>query len=90
MQTLPQQLVTLYGETRARLVVSEYRAMFAKSEFVKTDLANFCNAAAENVAPTEYERGVEEGKRRVWLHISRVLGLGAEDFIAYADGAKLP
>lgn len=90
MQTLPQQLITLYGETRARVVVSEYRAAFAKAEFVKTDLANFCNAAAENAAPSEYERGVEEGKRRVWLHIARVLGLGPEDFIPYADGERLP
>lgn len=89
MQTLPQQLVTLYGESRAKLVLAEYKLLFAKAELVKTDLASFCNAAGENAGSSEFERGIEEGKRRVWLHIARILGLTADDFVAYADGTKL-
>jgi hypothetical protein len=88
-QTLPQQLVMLYGETRAKLVLAEYRALFAKGDLVKTDLAAFCNAAGENAGANEFERGIEEGKRRVWLHIARILGLTVEDFVGYADGSRL-
>ena len=90
MQTLPQQLLMLYGEAGAKLVLAEYKSLFAKADLVKTDLAAFCNAAGENAGASEYERGVEEGKRRVWLHIARILGLDADDFVGYADGARLP
>ena len=50
------------------------------------DLALFCNAAAPIEGNGEFDRGVEEGKRRVWLHVARMCGLDATDFVSIADG----
>jgi hypothetical protein len=57
-------------------------------ELLKADLAMFCNAAAPIIGASEFERGVEEGKRRVWLHIARTCGLQPQDFVLTADGAR--
>jgi hypothetical protein len=41
------------------------------------------------VGASEFDRGVEEGKRRVWLHVARMAGLKASDFVSIADGKDL-
>lgn len=86
--TLPQIIQALWGH-KAPGVAEQYREVFERRELVKTDLAMFCNAAAPIEGASEFERGVNEGKRRVWLHIARMCGLTADDFIGIADGEKV-
>jgi hypothetical protein len=86
MHSLPKIVQTLWGRTRAPRVSEEYRLACRGRELFVRDLALFCNAAAPIVGDGEFERGVEEGKRRVWLHISRMCSLEAADFISIADG----
>lgn len=88
MQSLPQILAGLWGARRAKWVAAQYAATFDGRELVKTDLAMFCHAAAPIDGATEFERGVAEGKRRVWLHIARMCGLTSDDFVAIADGVR--
>ena len=87
MLSLPQIVAALWGR-RARGVAAQYAQAFHGRELVKADLAMFCNAAAPIEGASEFERGVAEGKRRVWLHIARMCGLTSDDFVAIADGAK--
>ena len=87
MPSLPQILAALWGR-RARAVAAQYAQALHGRELVKADLAMFCNAAAPIEGASEFERGVAEGKRRVWLHIARMCGLTSDDFVAIADGAK--
>ena len=87
MRTLPQLLSGLWGRTAPR-VAAEYAEAFEGRELLKADLAMFCNAAAPIIGESEFERGVEEGKRRVWLHIARTCGLEPQDFVHTADGAR--
>ena len=87
MHSLPQIVAALWGR-RARAVASQYAQSFAGRELVKADLAMFCHAAAPIEGASEFERGVAEGKRRVWLHVARMCGLTSDDFVAIADGAK--
>ena len=87
MRTLPQLLSGLWGRTAAR-VAAEYAEAFEGRELLKADLAMFCNAAAPIEGASEFDRGIEEGKRRVWLHIARTCGLEPEDFVHTADGAR--
>lgn len=88
MQTLPEIVVALWGRMRAPRVTEEYRTAFQGRDLLARDLAMFCNAAGPIVGPGEFERGVEEGKRRVWLHVSRMCGLTPSDFVTIADGGK--
>ena len=88
MQSLPQILAKLWGTHRAPAVVDEYQLAFAGRHLVLRDLALFCNAASPIEGASEFDRGVEEGKRRVWLHISRVCGLNHTDFVPIADGTN--
>ena len=88
MQTLPEIVLTLWGRTRAARVADEYRIAFQGRDLLMRDLAMFCNAAAPIAGAGEFERGVEEGKRRVWLHVMRMRGLQASDFVKIADGNK--
>jgi hypothetical protein len=87
MRSLPQLLSGLWGRAASR-VAAEYAEAFEGRELLKADLAMFCNAAAPIAGDSEFERGVEEGKRRVWLHIARICGLQPEDFVHTADGAR--
>ena len=88
MPTLPEIVVALWGRARAPKVVDEYRQALQRRDLLMRDLAMFCNAAAPITAPNEFERGVEEGKRRVWLHITRMCGLESSDFVTIADGGN--
>lgn len=88
MQTLPQIVLTLWGRKRAPAVVEDYRSALSGRELLVRDLAMFCNAAAPISGANEFDRGVEEGKRRVWLHIMRMRGLSPSDFVTIADGGK--
>jgi hypothetical protein len=45
----------------------------------------FCNAAAPIIGTSGFERGIEEGKRRVWLHIARLAALQPQDFVEITD-----
>lgn len=86
MKSLPELLALLWGSSRARNVADDYKsACNAHSLFVR-DLAMFCNAAAPIRGDCEFDRGVEEGKRRVWLHITRMSALNQNDFVSIADG----
>lgn len=86
MPTLPELVATLWGKKRAQAVAMEYRVAFSGHDLLMRDLAMFCNAAAPVQGVSEFDRGVEEGKRRVWLHIARMVELKPEDFAAVADG----
>lgn len=88
MQTLPGMILALWGRKRARQVAEQYRIALQGRDFLVRDLAMFCNAAAPVAGANEFERGVEEGKRRVWLHITRMCGLRPSDFVTIADGEK--
>lgn len=88
MLSLPQKIMALWGRRRAIEVTHEYQAAFQNRNLLARDLAMFCNAASPITGANEFERGVEEGKRQVWLHIARVCGLRAEDFVVIADGTN--
>lgn len=88
MPTLPDLVVTLWGRRRAPQVVGEYRQALYGRHLLMRDLAMFCNAAAPIQGGGEFERGVEEGKRRVWLHVTRMCGLEPSDFVTIADGGR--
>jgi len=86
MPRLTDMVLLLWGRAQAPKVADEYRLALAGRDLLIRDLAMFCNAAAPIAAPSEFERGVEEGKRRVWLHVARMCGLKASDFVTIADG----
>ena len=88
MTTLLTLLRKLWGK-RADAVARDYTRAFAAHPLLETDLAIFCNAGAPITGKTEFDRGVEEGKRRVWLHIARVRRLSQNDFVAIADGERV-
>ncbi len=88
MQTLPQIVLALWGRKRAAYVADEYRNALQGRDLLVRDLAMFCNAAAPLSGANEFDRGVEEGKRRVWLHVTRMCGLKPADFVTIADGGK--
>lgn len=81
-------LATLWGR-RSPDIALAYRAAFDQYRLLEADLAIFCNAGAPITGGTEFDRGVEEGKRRVWLHIARMRGLKPEDFVSIADGERI-
>jgi hypothetical protein len=83
--SLPDTLLALWGD-RAPLVAEEYSESLKTFHLMATDIAAFCNAAAPIMGATEFDRGVEEGKRRVWLHMARVAGLQHQDFIKISNG----
>lgn len=87
MRSLVQIAAALWGR-RAADVAQNYREAFDHRPLLEADLAIFCNAGAPIEGAGEFERGVEEGKRRVWLHIARMRGLKPQDFVFIADGAK--
>lgn len=84
---LPQMLRTLWGR-KAIVVAQDYNDVWARHPDALADLAVFCNAASPITGANEFERGVEEGKRRVWLHIARISNLRAEDFIPISNGER--
>lgn len=85
LRTLPEIVLDLWGRKRGVQVTQEYWNA-AQMPLLMRDLAIFCNAAAHVQGATEFDRGVEEGKRRVWLHVSRMAGLKPSDFVGIADG----
>ena len=85
MATLPHLLTLLWGR-RSPSVASAYREAFGHDSLLRRDLAMFCNVAAPISGASGFERGVEEGKRRVWLHIARLSALNPEDFVSISDG----
>ncbi|MEQ1867608.1 MAG: hypothetical protein ABL996_23525 [Micropepsaceae bacterium] len=88
MPSLIKTIAALWGR-RSADVARAYAAAFDGRPLLETDLAIFCNAGAPIAGGTEFERGVEEGERRVWLHIARMRGLKPEDFVNIADGERL-
>jgi hypothetical protein len=86
LKSLPEIVLALWGWPDSAKAVDEYKLAFAGRPMLVRDLAMFCYAAAPNDAATDFERGVIEGKRRVWLHISRMRNLEHTDFVAVADG----
>lgn len=86
MASLPEIVKALWGARKAAEVAAQYADATRRHDLLVRDLAMFCNAAAPIAGATEFERGVEEGKRRVWLHISRMSGLKPSDFVTIADG----
>jgi hypothetical protein len=85
MKTLPDILSLLWGRQQAPRVASAYRAACQQNPLFLRDLAVFCNAAAPIAGASEFDRGVEEGKRRAWLHVARLAALGPEDFVSLTD-----
>lgn len=88
MTSLVKSIAALWGR-RARDLARAYAQAFAGRPLLEADLAIFCNAGAPITGANEFERGVEEGKRRVWLHIARMRALKPEDFVSIADGERL-
>jgi len=87
MSSLIKSVVALWGRRASDLACS-YAYVFDRYRLLEADLAIFCNAGAPITGANEFERGVEEGKRRVWLHIARMRGLKPEDFVSIADGER--
>ena len=85
MKSLPDLLSLLWGQPAARRVADEYRAVCSANPRFLRDIAVFCNAAAPVAGACEFDRGVEEGKRRVWLHLARIARLDPDDFVSIAD-----
>ena len=88
MSSLINTIAALWGR-RATGVARAYAVAFDQHRLLEADLAIFCNAGAPIMGATEFDRGVEEGKRRVWLHIARMRGLRPEDFVSIADGERI-
>ena len=88
MSSLIRTVAILWGR-RAQTVVHDYTAAFDQHRLLEADLAIFCNVGAPIAGANEFERGVEEGKRRVSLHIARMRGLKPEDFVNIADGDRI-
>jgi hypothetical protein len=86
--TLIEMLRNMWGN-RAPLVAEEYSAIARNNELFMSDMAIFCNASAPIQGNSEFDRGVEEGKRRVWLHVAKMAGLRPDDFITAANGEAL-
>lgn len=85
MKSLPELLSLLWGQPAARRVADEYRAICSAHPLFLRDIAVFCNASAPVTGANEFERGIEEGKRRVWLHLARLAALDPKDFISITD-----
>jgi hypothetical protein len=85
MTSLPEILCLLWGAPRAPGVAADYRAACEAHPLFLRDLAVFCNAAAPIAGAREFDRGVEEGKRRVWLHVARLAAIQPEDFLSITD-----
>ena len=85
MKSLPEILSLLWGPQAAPRVAAEYREACARHPLFLRDLAVFCNAAAPIAGTREFDRGVEEGKRRVWLHVARLAAIRPEDFLSITD-----
>lgn len=81
-------LATLYGPSRAIEVTEEAREAFQGRELLENYLAIFCNAAGPIQGATDFDRGVEEGKRRVWLEIAALQRLRPSDFPKIATGER--
>jgi hypothetical protein len=88
LPSLVETVAAIWGDERAVRVVHEYQQAMSGREMFVRDLAMFCNAAAPIQGASEFERGCEEGKRRVWLHLSRMAGLRGEDFVKLTDGTQ--
>lgn len=88
MKSLPDVLSTLYGPERATELVSEAKAAFDGRHVLENWFAIFCNAAGPVQGATEFDRGVEEGKRRVWLELAAIRRLRPSDFQPIATGEK--
>ncbi len=85
MKSLPDLLSLLWGRPTARRVADDYRAMCSNHPLFLRDIAVFCNATAPINGACGFERGIEEGKRRVWLHIARLAALQPHDFVEITD-----
>jgi hypothetical protein len=85
MKSLPDLLSLLWGRPAGRRVAQDYRALCSNHPLFLRDLAVFCNAAAPITGTSGFERGIEEGKRRVWLHIARLAALQPQDFVEITD-----
>ena len=86
MKSLPDILTTLYGAERGAELVSEAKAAFDGRHVLENWFAIFCNAAGPVQGVTEFDRGVEEGKRRVWLELAAIRRLRPSDFQTIATG----
>lgn len=86
--SLPELLVTIYGPARADALVAEAKAAFDGRPVLENWFALYCNAATHIKGESEFERGVEEGKRRVWLELAAIRRLRPSDFPSMATGEK--
>jgi len=62
-----------------------YRKTFKTiyGERVLTDLARFCRANESTFAPDSRAEGILQGRREVWLRISRHLNLSEDELQVY-------
>ena len=88
MATLPELIQRLWGRRRALRVIHDYADVWNRHPDALADLAVFCNASAPIQGASEFDRGVEEGKRRVWLHIASVAQLKPADFLPISLGER--
>jgi hypothetical protein len=87
--SVPDLLTTIYGPVRAADLVSEAKAAFEGRHILENWFAIYCNAATHIQGQSEFERGVEEGKRRVWLELAAIRRLRPTDFPSIATGANI-
>lgn len=89
MTTQAEFLAKIYGPARAHDLVAEANAAFEGRHVLENWFALFCNAAGPVQGQTEFDRGVEEGKRRVWLELAAIRRLRPSDFPPIATGEKI-
>jgi|TARA_R110002074_G_scaffold82132_3_gene183699 hypothetical protein len=80
-------VVQLTQQVRDFLVTrgQAYRKTFKTiyGEKVLTDLAKFCRANESTFAPDSRAEGILQGRREVWLRISKHLNLSEDELQAY-------
>lgn len=77
----PKEIIKDFLNTRAQA----YRKVFAGiyGQRVLSDLARFCRANESTFAPDPRAEGILQGRREVWLRLSKHLNLSEDDLQAY-------
>jgi hypothetical protein len=67
--------------TRGQAYRQTFKGIYA--ERVLIDLARFCRANESTFAPDPRAEGILQGRREVWLRVSKHLNLSEDDLQAY-------
>lgn len=71
---------------RGRKIAYQQSLTSPAGQIVLADLANFCRASEDTIAPDPYDTARLNGRREVWLRIQHHLGLSPEQLMGlYTD-----